>query len=153
MIVFLRRVQVGGLIGVATGSKNGLMPSYRYLSKIELTLTKRGWYKIFSSSANGFYGIIISAYLHKRDTGTLSYLKTFLQLDGKALKQEGNNTQLIGYTVANGTIDVYIYNTYEDIIGIHLIVDISGNISINTVKEVGNDNVILEEPSGIVYIS
>lgn len=144
---------MGELIGVCDTNKDGLMPHTRYNNSFGVTdMAGNDWYKIFSGESNGFYCVIIDAYRHIRNSKTMENRKVLIQLDlfTTAIILQGEATDLIGYVMKDGTIDIYIKNNYDSRNNVHLIADISVTHDINRV--VDPKTAIKTEPFGIIYV-
>ena len=145
---------MGGLIGVATSKKDGLMSFKRRNCRFGALSTSTGWYKIFSSEKNGYYCLVIDAYRHKRENNSFDRRKVLIQLDGsKTMIMEGSATDLIGYAIQGNSIDIYIKSNNANA-NTHLMADILSSNYINEQSNTAIDSteLITTEPSGIIYI-
>lgn len=143
---------MGGLIGNVSGNKNGLMP-YSFYNNFFSTTNPNGarWYKVFSGEFNGFHGMLIEAYRHKRNSKVNSRRKILMQLDNinaTYIVLDGDDANLIGYVVSGSVIDIYLKSSTDEN-NEHVI----SNIYSSAINNVKNPQTQYEhEPSGITYL-
>lgn len=126
---------------------------YSFYNNFFITTNPNGvrWYKVFSGEFNGFHGMLIESYRHKRNSKVNSRRKILMQLDNinaTYIVLDGDDANLIGYVVSGSVIDIYLKSSTDEN-NEHVI----SNIYSSAINNVKNPQTQYEqEPSGITYL-